>query len=1264
MATTIDALNIEIRSTSTNAAQGINELAAALGNLKANGSFSTAINNLKKLSAELRSFADASHATRSLGRLAGAMQQIKNVGSIANVGNTIKKLSEGLQSLNAVDVGSARSQIEGVASAVAPLSSIKAGGLGTMVNALSKIGQVTKALDDKTISEFAAKIERLNDELGPLSQKMTTISSGFKAIGSGARSAGRGVAEMGEDINSADMNMANFVSILQSAYHALQGIIDRLGRLVVQAAEWDGISARFGRGFGENAEEVYAWIQRLNEEMGINVQQFMQYSSVYATMLTGFGVAMEDAGKMALGYTELTYDIWAGYNDIYKTFDDAAEAVKSAIAGEVEPVRRAGFTIVEATLEQTAANHGLKISLENATEAQKSYLRYLTLVDQAHAQGLVGTYAKELNTAEGVMRTFSQQLKSLAQAFGSLFLPALVNIMPYIQAFVELLTDAVKWIASLFGIEIQGVDWSGYNAGVGDAVQNTDQLKDSIGGASKAAKELKNATIGIDELNVISPPDKSGGGGGSKPSVGDGFSGLDIESLWDESIFDSIQSKVGGIKDSILGFFDEWETEIGIVAGALGVLGIAGLLTQLGQAVGLGDSFLTTIGKIKKIAATAIIITLQFSLQKEAFGDFIDGEGFKEYLEALIIGGISSYILYSMWGTGGLAIGLGVTAVASVSAALEDGSVDSVEEITVLLTGLASAIGAVALAWKGLKSIGVVAFITEWASAAAQLAPEVGWLAALFPKLSTAFATIGGYISTAATAVGTFVAGISAPVWVAIGAVIAGIASVAYYLYENWNHVTAAAKEFFAENIAPKLESIKESWDEVKAATLDAAKALWDAVPPGLKDLFVEIGRVIGDVVGFVVKLVGAFDPLGFVLKQVEELGGQFVMLFGGALAGAFNSLVGTIEGFVQALSGGYRIVAGFYEVLANILSGDWDGALTGLHKITEAFADLFDGLFDMTVGSAADFMIGAFDWVIAIAETMASDLEKVALDAISKAWDAVKDWWNEKPTLKSYVPSIGSIKDKVSAAWDSAKTWWDSKKSALKTYTPSIGSIFEKLSERWNNAKEWWNNKKTALKSYTPSIGSIYDKLSERWTNARTWWNSKKSGLNSYTPSIGSIKDKLSSAWNTAKSWWSSTSKNLSAKLNIKTPKITIEWAKTTVLGKEFKYPKDFDVSFAAKGGMFDMGSLVWAGERGAEIVANASGGRTGVMNVQQMQDAVYDGVYSAVVAAMRATAGGGSSEQAVNVYLDGKQLTQAVEQRQRERGVGIMGNQVYTYG
>ena len=61
-------------------------------------------------------------------------------------------------------------------------------------------------------------------------------------------------------------------------------------------------------------------------------------------------------------------------------------------------------------------------------------------------------------------------------------------------------------------------------------------------------------------------------------------------------------------------------------------------------------------------------------------------------------------------------------------------------------------------------------------------------------------------------------------------------------------------------------------------------------------------------------------------------------------------------------------------------------------------------------------------------------------------------------------------------------------------------------------------------------------------------------------------------------------------------------------------------------------------------------------------MRDAVYEGVYAAMSAAMRGNGEGGSS-QVIKVYLDGKEITHTIEQHQRERGASIMGNEVYAY-
>lgn len=1190
MSTTIDSLQIEIQSSSTNAAQGIEALATSLEKLKKNGSFKTVSNNLNHLSSSLKNLPNVHQASNSLRTLANSIERLKEVGSISSLSNSIAKLPAALKSLGNINIEKLKPQIDGVANAVSGLSSIKAGGLGTMVNAMKNLGtldfgEITKNLEGDSINNFISKVQLLNEKLGPLSEKMTNIKAGFNAINTGARKAASGVRELDTGIDISALNMSSFIDVIRTAADALHNFIVKFTDITHDAMQWDGIKYQFGNAFGEQADIYYDKITEITEALNINKQSFMEHSAMFSSMLIGFGVDRKDAREMGLGYTELAYDIWAAFNNVYTKLegaDGAMAAVRSAIAGEVEPIRRAGFTIVEATLEQTAANHGLEISLANATEAQKSYLRYLELVDQAQRKGIVGTYAREMETAEGMMRTFAQQTKSLSQAFGSLFLPILVKVMPYVQAFVELLEDGIRYIAGLLGIKIQdiGGTWNDYSSGVTDAVENTENVTGALNDATKAAKELKNATLGIDELNVISPSSASGASGsgagsGSGGSGGSGFDGLDIESLWDQSIFDGIQNNVNELKKKLKGIFDDWLPTIEIIGAALGAWSIANLLNNLGTALELGDKFHSKVTNIKKLAATAVIIAVQFKLMENAFGDFMGEDGsIKDYLEAVFVGALSAYGAKALWGTTGLIISLAVTAVASFSAVLENGGIKDVESLTVALTGLATGTVALSLAWKALsgsKFIGELgAFI-----ALAKEGGTINALSAAFPKLSTAISGIIPSLTGALGAVKSFIPNI-----------LSGIGSM----------FSSIATAIMAHPLV--------------AIAVAVVAALVGAIVLAIVDYdFTEIGYKFGQAIGNTLKAVVDFGKM--IWDRIQAGIDWVVDTFGGLSWSEFW--------------------AKFLEVGKNCVSGIWEGIKAGWANLKSNIKEFVDG-----------FLKGFKDALgIHSPSTAFAKIGQYCIDGL-------------KSTL-----SVDAIKEKLSSMWSKAKSWWDSSKSALKSYTPSIGSIYDKLKERWDNARTWWNDKKTKAKEYTPSIGSIYEKLYDRWKNARDWWNNKKGSM-SYTPSIGSIVDKVKSAWNTAKSWWNKNV-SLSTKLDVKVPKITVKWDTASAFGKSFKYPTGFSLKFAANGGIFDQGSLIWAGERGPEVMATAAGGKTGVMNVQQMQEAVYEGVYSAVSAAMRGM--GGSGTQAVNVYLDGKQITAAVEQRQNERGASIMGNEVYSY-
>lgn len=86
------------------------------------------------------------------------------------------------------------------------------------------------------------------------------------------------------------------------------------------------------------------------------------------------------------------------------------------------------------------------------------------------------------------------------------------------------------------------------------------------------------------------------------------------------------------------------------------------------------------------------------------------------------------------------------------------------------------------------------------------------------------------------------------------------------------------------------------------------------------------------------------------------------------------------------------------------------------------------------------------------------------------------------------------------------------------------------------------------------------------------------------------------------------------------------------------------------ASGGIPDVGTLFYAGEAGAEIVANGRSGGTGVMNMQQMQDAVASGNME-VVNALYSIANMLSADirnKDTNIYLDGAEIGRSVSQYQ----------------
>ena len=470
-----------------------------------------------------------------------------------------------------------------------------------LVRAMKKLKQLDISGAVENIHNLTGALDGLGDS--DAADTLSDVARGIKGIGGSAT----GLRKAGASANAFGKALGWIASVV-----GLDKLSDQFKEAMRSAAEWDGIANRFGMGFGDQAQEVVNWADTLNQTLHINKQEFMRYAGTFASLANGFGVANEKVAPLSVGLTELAYDLYAYSNDLY-SFEEAMRAVRSAITGELEPIRNAGLALSEAMLKETAAAHGIEQSVESMTESQKALLRYTAMIEQAADIGMIGTYVTELNTAEGSLRVLKQQVIGLGQALGSLFLPILAKVIPYVQAFVVVLTNAVKAVMGFFNIDFQAANWGKYSSGVGGVAADADAAADGLNGAAKAAKKLKDYTMGFDELNVINP--NTGSSGGSGVSVGGGFDlPIDIESLWDDALLASVQNQVSQLVPKMQellkivllvgGAFAAWKIGTSLYTGVTGLMQALSMIGKAGPLPQAATMFTPLITGINTVIST------------------------------------------------------------------------------------------------------------------------------------------------------------------------------------------------------------------------------------------------------------------------------------------------------------------------------------------------------------------------------------------------------------------------------------------------------------------------------------------------------------------------------------------------------------------------------------------------------------------------------------------------------------------------------------
>lgn len=1170
-----EELKIKISVDTSELKQGVNQAKQAISSL--NDSTSKGIKS------------SVGGATASVEELKDTMQQIRNMDVASYVGKEFEKIKD--------DVSSAAAAIK---------------------KGFKDAGKWAKTAGKEFVGAFDFKNFEGADSFKDYVGSMATA----------AKDAASSVGQATKKIGAAFRTMANTV---------IESIGPALTKISLFAAAVASVAAIV------NTFTTANHLKQLNAEaqkIGLSVNAYQEWGYV----LDQVGVGADKLSDFIKTLTEEQLAVREGSEEMIRSFNELGLSANEVINMSQEDL----FTETVKRL-QNVRNETQRTSLayqifgEDAAElANVLRLTNSETTEMAATVHLLG------NTISGGLLTKSQALSSavsnLRMAWRGLTNTLAEVFMPIVTKVVEWLTKAIV-VVNMFLKTIFNLDITPALSGVSDAVGGlgsyTDGLEgvgDAAGEAADAVEKLKKVTMGFDELNIVTNPnaakkdsqsDSSSNGGGGL-DFGSGLGDINT----DESVFSKAQAQLEEFKAKIEEFIEKWKVQIGIIAGALAALSVANLISSLGQALGLGEKFLGIMTTIKKLAATAIIITLQYSLVNEFMDSYLDGAGFKEYLKGLLVAAIGTGVLYAMWGPVGLVIGLGVTAVASIKAVLDHGGITDVESLTVALTGLAAAIGAVSVAWKKLGIGAAVVKVAGEIGAFIALLKEsgslVGTLAAAFPGLATAIGKIGGALSAAGSAIASFAGsigsalGLSGAAAVAAGAaiivaVIAAIASAIYYAVENWEQVKAVAVGFFELNIAPKLESLKGAWDRLVEALVgvgdafaNLGKLIWDALPEGLKEWLADVWQGIKDVVAAIGEWFASINWLEAIGKVFEVIGGIIFHVLGSVVAGSFSAVVTVIEGFVTAISGVVEIVAGVVEAIVRLFTGDFQGALDAVKQIGQGIVDVFVGLYDMTIGPIVEFVKGIIDWFVALWD------ELVGHSIVPDMIDAIVEWFLSLPDkiFGAIEDFVKGILEYFKGLWNDLSSWfrsniapkftkdyWKNKFDTIKQgASEKLEEAKKTISDKWSAIKSWfstnvgekftktyWKNKFDSIKQgASEKLNEVKSTITEKWNSIKTWFTtnvSSKFTTSYWTGKFNSIKDGAKAAFNGVISVVENAINGIIRKINTLSWKIP-DWV-PVFGGDTFGFNmKTISIPRLAEGGITNGSTLANIGERGREAV------------------------------------------------------------------------------
>ncbi len=590
----IDSLLIDITANSSSATASLQGLASELTSLQ--GALNTInVSTLSQLASGINEIGLATKNIsgidkRSFSSLVTKFNALSNINSanLTTTAQTIGEVANAFGSLGTIAQNNT-TQIRDLVSAVGTLGGAKiqkatlempllANAITDLMRKLSTAPTVSKNVID--VANALANLSSQGSRIGSASSQIQTSMRRMANSTSQAKVSFKGLtSQIGLFYAKFFLVMRGIKKVWQSTESAMDYVETFNYWNVALGKVQDDFKGTFSN-FGYESAETYAesFSTRLKEltrkmtgyrvgdngelistnsiGLGMDADAIMNYQAKILGVTNSVGLLGETSINTAKALSMLSGDLSSLTNT---DLSDVMADLQSGLIGQSRALYKYGIDITNTTLAQVALEHNVTKAVANMSQQEKMQLRVLAILKQSRVSW--GDQANTINSVANQYRVLTQQLSNTGRTLGSILLPVVQKILPYLNAILIV----IQRILSFLGAKIWGDNWlAGLQDGISSGASAIEDMGEEMDDANNSAKALKKQLQGFDELNVLSTNDKSGSGvggvGGAEidlwKDIADATS--EYEKVWNEALKKS-RNKAEEIANALSDSFEKFK---------------------------------------------------------------------------------------------------------------------------------------------------------------------------------------------------------------------------------------------------------------------------------------------------------------------------------------------------------------------------------------------------------------------------------------------------------------------------------------------------------------------------------------------------------------------------------------------------------------------------------------------------------------------------------------------------------------------------------